>query len=72
MRVTTGGRGLQLGRLRRLRLRRLDDLDRGVHLAGALFALLDFEGEAELHAKLARDFFLQAWPALVKMFISIR
>jgi hypothetical protein len=40
---------LEFRRLGRLGLRRLDDLDRRMHLARALFALLDLEGEAELH-----------------------
>ena len=50
---------LQFGGRDRLGLRRLNDLDRRVDLAGALFALFDLEGEAELGAELARDVLFQ-------------
>ena len=54
-----GWPGFEIGRDHRLGLGRLDNLDRRMHLAGALFPLFNLEGEAELRAKLARDIVLQ-------------
>ncbi len=55
----TGGTRFQLGSSHRLGFGRLDDLDRSMNLPGALLALFNFEGEADLRAKLAGDVFLE-------------